>query len=243
MIHLAALAGVRPSLERPARYMRVNVEGTVTVLETLRARGVRRFVVASSSSVYGAGATAPFGEADPCVAPASPYAASKRAAELACDTLARLHGLAVTCLRYFTVYGPRQRPEMAIHKFVRLASRGEPIPVFGAGRSGRDYTFIDDIVAGTMAALDRQRGGYAVYNLGGSHPVLLNDLVDAIARALGRPVAVQRQPWQMGDVPLTAADVTRAARDLGYAPTVSLEEGLARFVRWYREVVAPAETG
>ncbi len=238
VIHLAALAGVRPSIAEPARYMRVNVEGTVRILEACRERGVDQLVVASSSSVYGARSETPFREDDPCDRPASPYAASKKASELVCSNYHELYGLAVSCMRYFTVYGPGQRPEMAIHKFVRMALAGEAIPMFGDGSSGRDYTYIDDIVDGTLGALDHQRSGaFAVYNLGGTQPVLLRELIASIGEALGIEVAIDARPWQPGDVPITCADVSRAARDLGYAPKVPLTEGLARFVRWYRDAL------
>lgn len=234
LVHLAALAGVRPSIAEPARYMRVNVEGTTLLLEACHAAGVERGVVASSSSVYGIRSEVPFAEDDPCDRPASPYAASKRATELVCATAAHLQGMGLSCLRYFTVYGPRQRPEMAIHKFVRKVLAGEAVPMFGDGSSGRDYTFISDIVAGTLAALDRQDGQFHVYNLGGAHPVLLSELIDAIGEATGCALRIDRQPWQAGDVPITSADVRRAEAELGYAPQVSLSEGLGDFVAWYR---------
>ena len=234
VVHLAALAGVRPSLEAPSRYMRVNVEGTTEVLEACRRANIGNLVVASSSSVYGVRSTAPFYEDDPCDRPASPYAASKRATEHICATYHHLYETGVTCLRYFTVYGPRQRPEMAIHKFVRLALAGEAVPMFGDGASGRDYTYIDDIVDGTLAALDRQDGDFHVYNLGGAQPVLLRDLLDAIGEALGRKLRIDQRPWQAGDIPLTSADVSRAADELDYQPKVPLAVGLRRFVEWYR---------
>ncbi len=234
VVHLAALAGVRPSIAEPARYMRVNVEGTTVLLEACRRRGIGRLAVASSSSVYGARSKVPFSEEDPCDQPASPYAASKRATEAVCATYGHLYGMAIACLRYFTVYGPRQRPEMAIHKFVRLAEEGRPIPVFGDGGSGRDYTFIEDIVAGTLAALDREGRDVRGYNLGNSRPLLLRELVAAISRALGRAVAVEPGPDQAGDVPITCASLKRSASELGYEPKVPMEEGLARFVEWFR---------
>jgi len=234
VVHLAALAGVRPSLAEPARYMRVNVEGTTTLLEACRRAGVRRLVVASSSSVYGARSEVPFSEADSCDRPASPYAASKKATETICATYHDLSGLGISCLRFFTVYGPRQRPEMAICRFVRLALEGRALPMFGDGSSGRDYTFIDDIVDGTVAALDHVHDAFRIYNLGGSRPVLLRELIAAIERAVGRPVQIEARPPQPGDVPITCADVTLAERELGYAPRVRLDEGLARFVAWYR---------
>lgn len=235
VVHLAALAGVRPSIAAPARYMRVNVEGTALLLQRCHALGVRRLVVASSSSVYGARSQTPFREDDPCDRPASPYAASKKATELVCSTFHELYGLGITCLRYFTVYGPGQRPEMAIHKFVRLAERGERLPMFGDGSTGRDYTYIDDIVRGTLAAIDRQSGQHVIYNLGGDRAVLLRDLIAAVGVACGCEPAVEPLPLQPGDVPVTSADITRAQAELGYAPRVSLEDGLARFVEWYRE--------
>ena len=234
VVHLAALAGVRPSLDAPARYMRVNVEGTTLLLESCRRRGVERLVVASSSSVYGVRSQVPFSEDDPCDHPASPYAASKKATEVVCATFHELYGLTVRCLRYFTVYGPRQRPEMAIHRFVRLALAGMALPIFGDGGSGRDYTFIEDIVAGTLAALDRQEREFRIYNLGNSRPVLLRELCAAVGRAVGRELRLEPRPAQPGDVPITCADLRRAEAELGYRPAVSLEEGLERFVRWYR---------
>ncbi|MBW2733460.1 MAG: GDP-mannose 4,6-dehydratase [Deltaproteobacteria bacterium] len=238
VIHLAALAGVRPSLREPERYMRVNVEGTVDVLECCREAGVNRVVVASSSSVYGARSKVPFHEDDPCDRPASPYAASKKATELICANYNELYGLGTTCLRYFTVYGPRQRPEMAIHKFVRMALAGVAVPMFGDGDSGRDYTFIDDVVAGTLAALDGQDQHYHVYNIGGSQPVLLHELITSIGQALGRDVTIEKRPWQAGDVPVTSADISRAQAELGYNPQVPLTEGLGRFIAWYRATLA-----
>jgi UDP-glucuronate 4-epimerase len=235
VVHLAALAGVRPSLAAPERYMRVNVEGTTRVLEACRRAGVRHLVVASSSSVYGARSQVPFSEEDPCDRPASPYAASKKATEVVCATYHQLYGLAVSCLRYFTVYGPRQRPEMAICSFVRRALAGEAIPLFGDGSTGRDYTFIDDIVDGTIAALDHAERGFALYNLGGSRPVLLRDLIAAIERVIGRRVVVEHRPLQPGDVPITCADVRRSERELGFRARVTLQDGLARFVDWIKE--------
>ncbi len=234
VVHLAALAGVRPSIVEPGRYMRVNVEGTTEVLEACRRAGLSKVVVASSSSVYGVRSEVPFREDDPCDRPASPYAASKRATEHVCATYHHLFGLGITCLRYFTVYGPRQRPEMAIHKFVRRVFASEPIPMFGDGASGRDYTYIEDIVDGTLAALDRQDGGLRLYNLGGAQPVTLRELIDGIGEATGRTVQIDQQPWQAGDVPITSADVSRAEAELDYRPKVALAEGLSRFVDWYR---------
>ncbi len=242
VVHLAALAGVRPSLMAPARYLRVNVEGTVRLLEACRVAGVRRLVVASSSSVYGSRSETPFSERDSCDRPSSPYAASKKATEVVCATYNELYDLGISCLRFFTVYGPGQRPEMAIHKFVRLALAGGAIPMFGDGTSGRDFTYIDDIVDGTVAALDRQNGSYKIYNLGGSQPVLLRDLIAAIGEATGCVPRIDHRPWQAGDVPITCADVTLARRELDYAPKVALAKGLRRFVDWYRATILPLAT-
>jgi UDP-glucuronate 4-epimerase len=234
VVHLAALAGVRPSIAQPLRYAAVNVTGTLTLLEACRAAGLKRFVFASSSSVYGAHSPVPFREADPAVRPASPYAATKRAGELLCTNYTDLYGLDTCALRFFTVYGPRQRPEMAIHKFARLIAGGRPVPVFGDGQSARDYTFVDDIIDGVVAAVERQPAGHTVYNLGGSRTTALARLVELIAAALGREAILDRQPDQPGDVPITYADVTLAGRDLGYAPKVPIEAGIARFVEWFR---------
>lgn len=235
--HLAALAGVRPSIADPPRYVRANVEGTMHVLEACRRAGVRRLVFASSSSVYGARGDhrAAFVEDDPCLEPASPYAATKRAGELLCSTYARLHGIGSAQLRYFTVYGPRQRPEMAIHLFTRLIDGGQTVSLFGDGSSARDYTYIDDVIDGTYAACLRVRPGQsAVYNLGGSRTTTLLQLVRLIADALGREPVLEFKPDQPGDVPMTHADIARARRELGYEPRVPIEEGIPRFVAWYR---------
>ena len=235
--HLAALAGVRPSIADPARYVRTNVEGTLQVLEACRAADVKRLVFASSSSVYGVrgGRPAAFVEDDPCLQPASPYAATKRAGELLCSTYRDLFGIGCVQLRFFTVYGPRQRPEMAIHQFTRAIATGQTVTLFGDGSSARDYTYIDDIIDGTYAAcLEVRPGQSAVYNLGGSRTTTLLDLVDLIGRALGKKPDVAFKPDQPGDVPLTYADVTRAGRALGYAPRVAVEEGIRRFVAWYQ---------
>jgi UDP-glucuronate 4-epimerase len=233
VVHLAALAGVRPSLQQPARYQKTNIEGTLALLEATRAHGVRRFVFASSSSVYGAHSSVPFSESDPAVRPASPYGATKRAGELLCSCYSDLYGIATTALRFFTVYGPRQRPEMAIHKFARLILDGRPVPLHGDGASARDYTYIDDIVAGVVAALERTDGGqHRIYNLGGSRTTTLARLIELLEAALGRRARIERLPDQPGDVPITFADVSRAARELGYAPKVPLEDGLARFCTW-----------
>jgi UDP-glucuronate 4-epimerase len=233
IVHLAARAGVRPSIDDPVGYTRVNVEGTLRLLEQARRRSGLRFVFASSSSVYGDRADGPFRESDRVDNPISPYAATKKAGELLCHTYHHIYGLPVACLRFFTAYGPRNRPDLAIAKFTRLIDQGEPIPVFGDGSSRRDYTFIDDIVDGIVRAANRCEG-YAIYNVGNSNPVELSRLVDVIGKALGRTPRIQRQPMQPGDVRATFADVSLARRELGYAPTTSLEEGISRYVAWYR---------
>ena len=236
ILHLAAMAGVRPSIERPGYYARVNVEGTTHLLEAARRFGVGRFAFASSSSVYGNLDHVPFKETDDVNEPISPYAATKRAGELICHTFHHLYGLPIACLRFFTVFGPRQRPDLAIHKFTRLIDNGQPVPFFGDGSTSRDYTFVDDIVDGIRAAIDRiPQHGFRIYNLGGSSPVSLADLVAGIERAVGKPANLDRQPMQPGDVERTYADVSLAASELGYSPKVSLDEGLRRFAAWYRE--------
>ncbi|MBL0927273.1 MAG: GDP-mannose 4,6-dehydratase [Phycisphaerales bacterium] len=235
IIHLAARAGVRPSIEKPALYASVNVEGTASMLEAARLGDVRRFVLASSSSVYGNNPKAPFGETDDVSLPISPYAATKRAAELLGATHHALHGLPVACLRFFTVYGPRQRPDLAISKFMRLVAAGDEIPMFGNADTSRDYTYIGDIVAGVLSALDRiPAHGYRIWNLGSDRPVRLEALIDAIARTVGRPARIRHVPRQMGDVERTWADLSRSAAELGYRPATTLEQGLAAQWAWMR---------
>jgi UDP-glucuronate 4-epimerase len=233
VVHLAARAGVRPSIERPELYADVNVRGTVVLLEAARAAGVRRLVLASSSSVYGVGTPAPFREDTPCDRPVSPYAASKRAMEHFARAYHELYGLDIACLRFFTAYGPRQRPDLAIHKFARLIEAGQPVPFFGDGSTGRDYTYIDDIAAGTLGALYRARG-FGIYNLGENRVVTLAELLAKLEAALGKKAVRQQLPEQPGDVPLTSADISKSRQMLGYAPAIGLEEGLARFVAWLR---------
>jgi UDP-glucuronate 4-epimerase len=224
---------VRPSIAQPKRYQRVNIEGTLNVLEACREAGIKRLVFASSSSVYGARSSVPFREDDRADRPASPYAATKRAGELLCANWTELHGVGATSLRFFTVYGPRQRPEMAIHKFARHILAGEPLPFYGDGSSARDYTFIDDILDGVIASIDRSAPGqYRCYNLGGSRTTTLAQLVELLEKNLGKKAQLQRLPDQPGDVPITFADVSLAERELGYAPKVPIEEGLARFCAW-----------
>jgi len=234
IVHLAARAGVRPSIEDPALYAEVNVLGTTHWLEAASRLEPRpRFVYASSSSVYGDRPDAPFRETDPVDLPISPYAATKKACELLAFTFHYLHGLPVTGLRFFTAYGPRNRPDLAIAKFTRLIDRGEPVPVFGDGTTRRDYTFVSDIVDGIIRAVDRCKSHH-LYNLGNSDPIELRHLVDAIASALGKTPVIQRLPEQPGDVRQTYADISRAANELGYAPKTAVSEGLARYIAWYR---------
>jgi UDP-glucuronate 4-epimerase len=219
-------------------YSRVNVEGTLRLLDRARVRPDTRFIFASSSSVYGDRDTAPFREADRVDDPISPYAATKKAGELLCHTYHHLYGLPVTCLRFFTVYGPRNRPDLAIAKFIQLIDRGEPIPVYGDGSTRRDYTFVDDTVDGIIRAAERCRG-YAIYNLGNSRPVELARLVELIGDALGKSPRIQRLPPQPGDVRQTFADISLAQRELGYAPATPLPEGLRKYVAWYRGERSP----
>jgi UDP-glucuronate 4-epimerase len=237
ILHLAAMAGVRPSIEQPTLYSRVNVTGTSNLLESARINRVSKFIFASSSSVYGNNSRVPFSEDDPVEQPISPYAATKRAGELICYTHWHLYKMPIFCLRFFTVFGPRQRPDLAIHKFTRLILRGEPIPFFGDGSMSRDHTFIEDIIRGVMAAVQRC-DRYRIYNLGGSHPVLLKQLVEEIEKAVGKSAIIDRKPAQPGDVERTYADVTRAKSELGFEPRVTLSEGLRRFVAWFTQNAA-----
>jgi UDP-glucuronate 4-epimerase len=234
VIHLAARAGVRPSLSQPVLYEDVNCIGTLRLLEAARRHGPEVFVFGSSSSVYGINEKVPFSEDDEINQPISPYATTKRTGELLCYNYHHLYDLKVSCLRFFTVYGPAQRPEMAIHKFTDLIARGEPIPMFGDGRSRRDYTYIDDIIDGVVAALDTAPG-FEILNLGGAETTSLSDLVHWIAEELGVAPHIEHLPSQPGDVPITYADVSKAGRLLGYSPKVPIREGLRRFVAWYRE--------
>jgi UDP-glucuronate 4-epimerase len=239
IIHLAARAGVRPSIEQPRLYERVNVAGTVNVLELCREFQVSRLVFGSSSSVYGESDQAPFSEEQHDLRPISPYAATKLAGEQFCYTYAHLYKLLVVALRFFTVYGPRQRPDLAIHKFVARIEAGKSIPIFGDGETGRDYTYVDDIVAGIFGALEFDFSTTAgapieICNLGNSHPVKLSQLVSMIERATGKKAIIQRDASQQGDVPLTWANISKAGRLLGYHPQTTLEEGLKKFVAWYR---------
>lgn len=237
VIHLAAQAGVRPSIEDPLRYVRVNVTGVVTLLEALRAHGPKRIVAASSSSVYGNTTQPPFREDAACAQPQSPYGASKRSGEIYCGMYAQLYGIRCVVVRPFTVYGPRQRPDMAIAAFARKILRGETITLFGNGSTARDYTYVSDIVDGLLGALVCPMP-FAVYNLGGDHPYELRELIAMLEKVTGKKAAVKHAEMQAGDVERTMAELTRARKDLGYAPKVSLEEGLRRTVAWVKEEMA-----
>jgi UDP-glucuronate 4-epimerase len=233
VVHLAARAGVRPSIAQPLLYQDVNVRGTVAVFEACRRHGARKVIFGSSSSVYGDNPKVPFAEEDAVERPISPYAATKRAGELLAFTYHHLYQLDVFCLRFFTVYGPGQRPEMAIHRFVREIDAGLPVQMFGDGGTRRDYTYVDDIVQGICGALDRVQG-YRIYNLGESRTTSLASLIETIGSALGKSPRIERLPEQPGDVPITYADIRRARAELDYRPQVDLGEGIARFVEWYR---------
>ena len=237
IIHLAARAGVRPSLEQPALYQRVNVEGTVNILETARFHSVKKLVLASSSSVYGINSKVPFLEADPIFHAISPYAASKLACEALGHVYHHVYGLDIVMLRFFTVYGPRQRPDLAIYKFAGLIQAGKPIPVFGDGSTARDYTYVDDILAGILACTQKEFG-YEIFNLGESETVKLNRLIELLESALGKKAIIDRQPPQPGDVPLTCADISKARGMLGYNPQTRIEQGLPLFVDWFRQNVS-----
>jgi len=234
IIHLAARAGVRPSLEQPALYQRVNVEGTVNVLEAARKTGVKKITIASSSSVYGVNAKVPFCESDPIFSAVSPYAASKLACEALGHTWHHIYKMDVAMLRFFTVYGPRQRPDLAIHKFTTLIDAGKPIPVFGDGSTARDHTHISDILEGIIACTQREFG-FEIFNLGESQTVKLSDLISIIEAALGKKAVIDRQPLQPGDVPITFADISKARTKLGYNPKVKVEKGIPLFVDWFRK--------
>jgi len=235
VVHLAARAGVRPSVEDPLAYEESNVRGTFTLLEAARRNRVPKFVFGSSSSVYGLNSKVPFAEEDSIANPISPYAATKIAAEAACHVYSHLYDLRVVCLRFFTVYGARQRPDLAIHKFARLISQGQPIPIFGDGTTRRDYTYIDDIISGVVAAMQYDQSQFEVINLGESQTVELRRLVELLERALGKRAIIDHQPLQPGDVPLTYADVGKARRLLGYEPQTNIEEGIYRFVDWFKK--------
>ena len=234
IIHLAARAGVRPSIAEPALYQRVNVEGTVNVLEAARAHAVKKITIASSSSVYGMNAKVPFSEKDPIFSAISPYAASKLSCEALGHVWHHLHGMDVAMLRFFTVYGPRQRPDLAIYKFASLISAGKPIPVFGDGNTARDYTYVADTLEGIIACTKREFG-FEIFNLGESETVTLSRLIALLEGALGKKAIIDWQPMQPGDVPITYADISKARARLGYHPRVKIDQGIPLFVEWFKQ--------
>ncbi|OLA96533.1 MAG: epimerase [Verrucomicrobia bacterium 13_2_20CM_55_10] len=231
--HLAARAGVRPSIQQPRLYYDTNVTGTLHLLEAARVTGVERFVFASSSSVYGASKRIPFSEDEHLTQTFSPYAATKIAGEFLCSTYSHLYNLRVVALRYFTVYGPRQRPDLAIHQFTRRIYAGQPIDQFGDGSTRRDYTYIDDVIQGTMAALQYEGSLFDIFNLGENDTIQLKDLIAAIEKALGKKAKINQLPEQPGDMPLTCADISKARKLLAYKPTTRLSDGLPRFIEWF----------
>jgi UDP-glucuronate 4-epimerase len=230
---LAARAGVRPSIAQPQLYCDTNVDGTLHLLEAACMTGVERFIFASSSSVYGISKTVPFSEDQHLTQTISPYAATKVAGEFLCSTFSHLYRMRVVALRYFTVYGPRQRPDLAIHQFARKIYVGKPIDQFGDGTTRRDYTYIDDIIQGTMAALAYDGALFDIFNLGESQTIQLKELIAAVERALGKKAKINRLPEQPGDVPLTCADISKAKKLLGYNPATKFEDGLPRFIDWF----------
>jgi UDP-glucuronate 4-epimerase len=236
VVHLAARAGVRPSIENPELYADVNIMGTVQLLAWARTRRMRRLVFASSSSVYGNNEKVPFSESDPVDHPISPYAATKKAGELICHAASHLDGLSVACLRLFTVYGPRQRPDLAIHKFARILRDGGEVPMFGDGSTCRDYTYVDDTISGILGALgwvSRREGAYGVFNLGNSRTVALSEMIRTLAEEMGIEPRIRRLPMQPGDVLRTYADIGRASEALGYRPDTQFREGVKRFLEWF----------
>jgi UDP-glucuronate 4-epimerase len=239
IVHLAARAGVRPSIENPKGYIDTNITGTYNLLEGARAAGTRHFIFASSSSVYGLAKTVPFSEDLPLPQTLSPYAATKLSGEHLCGNFANIHGLRVVCLRFFTVYGPGQRPDLAIHKFTDMIERGQAIPKFGDGNTRRDYTYIDDILHGIRGAIAYARDSgekFSIFNLGESETTTLNELIAALEAALGKTALIQQLPEQKGDMPLTSADISKARRLLGYQPSTKIADGIPKFVAWYRSL-------
>jgi len=233
VIHLAAKAGVRPSIEDPVGYYKTNVEGTLNLLEECRRKGIQKFIFASSSSVYGNNKKVPFSEKDNVDYPISPYAATKKAGELLCHNYHHLYNIHIFCLRFFTVYGPRQRPDLAIHKFFDLISRNQPLPIFGDGSTSRDYTYIDDVLDGILKAIERVKG-YEIINLGESKNSKLNDLIETIEKVVGKGVRKKYLDMQPGDVLQTYADISKAREILDFNPTTDLETGLRKFHEWFR---------
>jgi UDP-glucuronate 4-epimerase len=237
IVHLAAMAGVRPSLENPKLYTRVNVGGTVNLLEAAKDFNIQQFVFGSSSSIYGENSKIPFSEDDKTSKPISPYAATKAAGELLCHTYAHLYDIRAVCLRFFTVYGARQRPDLAIHKFSRLIWEEKPIPVFGDGKTRRDYTFVDDIIQGVCAAIDYDKSDYEIFNLGESETVELNYLIELLEKNLGKKAVIDQKPMQPGDVPVTFADISKACGLLNYSPQTKIEDGIRKFTEWFLEEI------
>lgn len=233
IIHIAARAGVRPSVENPRAYIDTNITGTYNLLEAARTGGVEHFLFASSSSVYGLARTVPFSEDLPLPQTLSPYAATKLAGEHLCGNFSHLYGLRVACLRFFTVYGPGQRPDLAIHKFTNRIYKGQPIQQYGDGTTRRDYTYVDDIVQGVIGALNYRRTRFEIFNLGENQTTTLADLITAIETALGKKAVIERLPEQQGDMPLTCADIEKARALLGYNPQIKISEGIPKFVEWY----------
>jgi len=234
VVHLAARAGVRPSIKDPLLYQDVNIRGTIVLLEACKEFGIKGFIFASSSSVYGENQRVPFSEKDLDIQPISPYGATKRAGELLCYSYHHLYDMPIACLRFFTAYGPRQRPEMAIHKFTRLIDQGKNIPIYGDGSSRRDYTYIDDLIEGILAVIHHHRG-YETYNLGESQTTSLLELIQFIEKALDKKAVIEMGEPQPGDVSITYADISKAERILGYHPKIKMEEGIKRFVEWYKK--------
>ncbi len=234
IVHLAARAGVRPSLSEPKLYAETNINGTLNLLELARQHQIRQFVFGSSSSVYGVNTKVPFAEDDRIHQPISPYAATKAAGELLCHTYSHLYGIRTVCLRFFTVYGARQRPDLAIHKFSKLISGGRAIQVFGDGTSRRDYTYIDDIIQGVRSAIDYEKSIHEIFNLGESQTVTLAELISLIENSLDMQAIIDRQPMQPGDVPATFADISKSRELLGYDPSTKIQDGIPKFVEWFR---------
>ncbi|MGB7070509.1 MAG: GDP-mannose 4,6-dehydratase [Pyrinomonadaceae bacterium] len=236
VVHLAARAGVRPSLAEPVLYYETNVNGTLNLLELVKKHGIKQFVFGSSSSVYGINGKVPFAEDDRIHQPISPYASTKAAGELMCHTYSHLYDIRTVCLRFFTVYGPRQRPDLAIHKFSKSVRDGKPIQVFGDGSTRRDYTYVDDIIQGVRAAIDYDGSIHEVFNLGESQTTELSRLIELIEENLGKKAVIERRPLQPGDVPITFADISKAKRLLGYDPKTKIEQGIPKFVEWFQTV-------
>ena len=238
IIHLAACAGVRPSIENAPMYADVNINGTINILECMKEFGVKKLLFASSSSVYGNNEKTPFSERDNVDNPISPYAATKKAGELICSTYSHLYGIKTAALRFFTVYGPRQRPDLAIYKFTDKIINGEALPFYGEGNTGRDYTYIDDIVHGVLGVLDwvqTEEAKFEVFNLGNSYPVNLADMVKVLETEIGKEAIIEKLPIPPGDVNLTWADITKAKKVLGYNPSTSFDDGIRKFVTWFKE--------